>query len=251
MKNFNIKRFKCLLRWTYEHDRAEFVKSTLWGIIGMILCVVLIQWGQSHTETPNKVGMMAMLLGFLTGVVITGSNMHYCMKTRDDWRMLSVLPASNLEKFLARYASSLLMMVGVFVALAVADVTQYLVILVLNSEKATLLGNYFLHSSAFHMITDGSFAGNVGIASFVLMLHSCYLVGGNFFRNTKYGWVFTTMTLVLLGVLLGSLLAWLKPEFSVPAQFLTALCLLVTVFNYWLAYRLFCRRQLIDKFVNL
>ena len=257
MKNFNIKRFGHVLRWTYEHDRHEFVRSTLMGIQGLTVCMVFIQIGQIHSARTNMVGALALMIGFFVTIICTGSNMHYSMKTRDDWRTLSVLPASNMEKFLARYASSLLMMLGGFAALVVADVAQYLLMLIMNSKMTTLLGSYILQSNTFRMIAEDSIVDHLQFGCFVLMLHSCYLVGCNFFRNTKYGWVFTTLALIVLGIVVVTLIVKLMPEAPTSVTvgsgdwLITVLCLLFTAFNYWLAFRLFCRRQLIGKFINL
>ena len=76
-------------------------------------------------------------------------------------------------------------------------------------------------------------------------------------QDTKYSWVLTTLALIILTAGIVSLLTWLFPhtgntiEISSDDWVAPTLALMVTVFNYWLAYRLFCRRQLMGIFINM
>ena len=255
MKNFNIKRFKCLLRWTYEHDKHEFVRSQLMGLLGFTLCLIFFQIGTPASQ-GYRMGIIAYVIGITVGIICTGSNMYYSMKTRDDWRALTLLPASNLEKFLARYASALLMTVAIFAIILMADVIQYVFWMIVRPSTETFIISRFLNGSlgmAFSLFTQTEW---MSFGCLVWMLHSFYLLGYNFFRNTKYSWVLTTLALIILTAGIVSLLTWLFPhtgntiEISSDDWVAPTLALMVTVFNYWLAYRLFCRRQLMGIFIN-
>ena len=90
----------------------------------------------------------------------------------------------------------------------------------------------------------------------LLWLHSVYALGGTFFRSHKYAALLTTAAVIVLGLLH----VWLfgmedlydenKPSDTVDIIWCTFYGIL-TIVNFWLSYRLFCRNQVIGRFVNL
>ena len=62
MKNFNITRFKRLVRWTYEHDKHEFVRSQLMGLLGFTLCLIFFQIGTPASQ-GYRMGIIAYVIG--------------------------------------------------------------------------------------------------------------------------------------------------------------------------------------------
>ena len=120
MKCFNIQRFKQLLKWTYRHDKHEWMHQVLSAVLGTSLCFAFIRLGVAESsETHFEIFPPLLAMFLIIDGVITASGMHYAMKTTDDWRSLTMLPASNLEKFLARYLSSITMAVGILLTIPV------------------------------------------------------------------------------------------------------------------------------------
>jgi H+/Cl- antiporter ClcA len=90
-----------------------------------------------------------------------------------------------------------------------------------------------------------------------LWVHTFYIVGANFFRNIKFSWLFTSIVLFVL-FLAG---IYLLNSFVENGRQVTLyienhtwqfsfLFLALSIFHVWLAYRLFCRRQLVGRFFN-
>ena len=94
------------------------------------------------------------------------------------------------------------------------------------------------------------------VGFFFLLLHSFYALGATFFRSRKFNWVLTTIILIL-GI---GLIAWLFNDGKADSESNMSLEAIIAfdvmaglwaIFNFWLSYRLFCRTQVIGKFVNL
>ena len=178
-----------------------------------------------------------------------------------------MLPASKLEKYIASYLLTIVLgLAAIAVSFVVADVVNYLVILVLNSDKATLVT-----LSLFNQMADPSEPSTLGeVVADVLAfwwIHSLYLLGGTFFR--KRNWIFTTLTLIVAFLVLGGLLTfgtwktlnllygdYFRIVFIDGAQsYISWAASIITtafiVLNYWLSFRFYKRIQLIGhKFTN-
>jgi hypothetical protein len=252
MENFNISRFGKMLRWTFWHDKNEFVRSQLQGLLGLTLCFLFMHIGASMGAREGMKAMsLAVVICLVVAYVCTASNMHYSMKSRDDWRALNLLPASNIEKFLARYLSSILQGVGVVVMIFLADIMLYLISLIFIPSSAQLIICHLINGSGY--LERQPLQEVLGSMVSLTMLHSCYLAGANLFRNVKYSWVFTTLALIVVAAIIISVLLHThssQGQLVVPDWIEYTICCVIIVFNYWLSFRLFCRRQLIGKFIN-
>jgi len=138
-------------------------------------------------------------------------------------------------------------------SLLIADGVQYVAQLIAgHSDVQFFMPMIFSSLPAF----DGSL-----FLIFILLLygHSFYAVGGTFFRSRKFAWIFTSIVNSLLGCLLLFILVSIagdrqmnllvKDILNEPLTYVIAF--LLTVFNFWLSYRLFCRMQLKGRFVNI
>jgi uncharacterized membrane protein YidH (DUF202 family) len=92
----------------------------------------------------------------------------------------------------------------------------------------------------------------------LVWLHSLYAVGATFFRSHKYNWILTSIALIALSIILGALwpesVAPMRIDEHTPVSVLRILCMVMavlTVFDFWLSYRIFCRHQVIGSYVNL
>ena len=165
-----------------------------------------------------------------------------------------MLPASNFEKYLVRYASWLILVPLFFVSVLCADLIQYAVNVLLGHEKTM-----FVASKAIELLsrslTDISAKELNGLIIPLVCFHAAYALGGTFFRSPKYAWVFTTLVIILIVILM----AWLLPasvnlnEYSSDRMFMVwnVLTVVWVILSFWLSYRVFCRTQVIGKYVNL
>ena len=257
---FSFPRFMKLARWTIATD-SQYNRH--WGSLYLVIFTVMLMMTNLEFFLKSKVDeevSCIQVLAVITIFFLTGGSMMFnsFTKNHDALRCLYLLPASNAEKFVARYIvpmlTHLLMLIG---SLLVADLLQYVVGLVIGRDPASLITIHTLRKIGHFMSSPG-----VGvILLFGLWIHTFFLLGCNFFRSIKYSWIFTAILLVLLfavfailqpfqtddmyhsGYNLGHIIkshAW----FSIP------LLIILSIVQTWLAYHLFSRRQLIGRFIN-
>ena len=256
MKCFNIQRFKQLLKWTYRHDKHEWMHQVLSAVLGTSLCFAFIRFSVTESnDTHFDIFPPIIIMFLIIDGVITASAMHYAMKTDDDWRSLTMLPASNLEKFLARYLSSITMAVGILLTIPVGDAVQYLTSLIYDAPNAQSVIAYAYNTTAFSSMTKFEHWSSIILS--LLAMHSIYLLGANFFRTRKYSWVFTSIAFWIVGAIITGLIYWNTDGFKVTSADIkmtswpgTLMNIAIIIICYWLSFRLFCRRQLIAKFIN-
>ena len=245
MKYFNIDRFLKLARWSLTMDRRWFVKNTLaWAVVLTLMflfftCLMKMN-GQVATLASYQACTFMVVCTTVALFVLGPTMMFNSMRGKHDDQRLLMLPASNLEKYLVRYSYWLLLFPCFFASFVVADLLQFLVNGMLGHEGRMLVMQYLADGvTDFHWQDDipRPLGGDIGIT--IVWLHSFYAVGTTFFRSHKYSWILTSVALIVLGIILGSL--WPKGYFLVIG----------IVFNFWLSYWLFCRQQVIGKYVNV
>lgn len=265
MIQFNIQRFGKLARWSLVNDKKYFIKSFLQVFAILVFLFLFFTWVMNRESVHSSINAyetcsIAVAFLFSTTVVVGSSFMFYSMEGKHDMQNLMMLPASNFEKYLVRYASWILLLPLYLVALLGADVLQYVVNLMLGHEYVT-----FVTSTLVDSITRLLFQLDVhshlrfvfwnSLLTLAVWFHSLYALGATFFRTRKFNWVLTTLVIILLTILQ----AWAYPyEEHVRAAETTTTDLLITdlvalcwtVLNFWLSYKLFCRQQVIGKFIN-
>ena len=253
MRNLNRRRFWSLLKWeitTQRHHLLGFTVGSMifYLIIGLLIWLLLpsfdprpmnsILTTMDDSLTSLSIGATVLLPSFLLSRVNKkGILTQYLM-----------LPASRIEKFVARY---LMVVVGYMVCWVVGyfvmDVLQYLLTLLIAPDQAVFSAPVV--NAAIH---GGKFPAWI---SFLLCLwfwcHSVFLWGGVFFR--KHPFIFTSLSFSLISLIVILSVHYLCLAFDVPyasfEQFvfghaMTNLLLLAfAVFNFIAAYRRFTRIQ--------
>ena len=88
-----------------------------------------------------------------------------------------------------------------------------------------------------------------------LCVHSVFALGATFFRSRRFNAIFTTIALIIFV----ELVMWLSNNFGNADNTVNdghytigyLVCIGLTMVNFWLSYRLFCRTQVIGKYVNV
>ena len=137
MIQFNIKRFGKLAVWSLTNDRSFYTKQALTMLTVLTLLFVCVT---THFFQVRSIGAyeasdirayqtctIATVAAFLITIITGPSWMFSSMKGKHDLQTLLMLPASNFEKFLMRYATWLVLLPLYLAAFFVADLTQYLV----------------------------------------------------------------------------------------------------------------------------
>jgi hypothetical protein len=163
---------------------------------------------------------------------------------------LLMLPASNLEKYLMRYASWIILLPIQLVAYFSADLLQYVFGLAVGHEQVRLVTNAVIESFQ----SDMPLSYRMTFVWLFVWLHSVYAVGATFFRFRKNNWIATTLVLIVVSLLLSAIagqwsyvnMFWWNNHYFFNLAFP-----LLAVVNFWLSYKLFCRQQVIGRFFNI
>ncbi len=256
--NFNIQRVGWLSRWIISTDMPYYRKTAATTFVCVLVIMLFthlkyfLHGGSSDGEFPA-----AALCGMLLAVaLIGGGNMMYSYAQRQEGlRELHLLPASNLEKFLMRYLLSFLVQIIVVTAsILLGDLLQYFVGWILGRAD-----NQFFIPLVFDILGRFHIPGPMVWCFFTqfLWVHTFFIVGANFFRNLKFGWLFTTIFLLVLFIAGIQVLNRFTEGSSQAISFMenhvwpfSFVLLALSVFHVWLAYRLFSRRQLVGRFFN-
>ena len=243
MIQFNIQRFGKLARWSLVNDKKYFIKSFLQVFAILTFLFLFFTWVMNRESVHSSINAyetcsIAVMFLFSTTVVMGSSFMFYSMEGKHDMQNLMMLPASNFEKYLMRYASWILLLPLYLVALLGADVLQYVVNLMVGHENVTFVTSTLVDSlSRLFQLDVHSHLRHVllhSVLSLAVLFHSLYL---------------TTLVIILLSIVPNTQVSAAEATTTdIIITDLVALCW--TILNFWLSYRLFCRQQVIGKFIN-
>ena len=266
MENFNIKRFWQTLKWQILYHKSKDIKRLLTCTCVFFFLMLFLSYTSIFVEQYSSAMSSILHAAFIIYLLFCGSSILR-MSKRQQYVDKLMLPASQLEKYTASYLLTLVLGLAVLaVSFVVADVVNYLVMLLLNSDKATLVT-----LSLFNQVSDSNEYATAGeVVADVLAfwwIHSLYLLGGTFFR--KRNWIFTTLTLIVAFLVVGgglTFVTWKTLNLLYGDYYrivfidgaegyigwgLAILTSAFIVLNYWLSYRFYKRIQLIGhKFTN-
>ncbi|RGH39557.1 hypothetical protein DW917_11110 [Prevotella sp. AM42-24] len=191
------------------------------------------------------------------------------MKTKLQRECFLMLPACNLEKFVARL---LMMSIGVlvqlFAAVILADVIQFIFSFIITPDfHISITWAVLSHIIPTIQPFDNDWLKWITLYSFILFSHSFATLGGTFYRKLPV--LLTACTGILLSMILGYIINKLGEagvfDFFSHINFSNGstadYCITITAsfvflalaaFNYWASYKLFTRMQVIcNKWINI
>ena len=259
MIQFNLNRFGKLAKWSLTNDKRYYVKTFL-QVLVVLLLVFLFFTSVANTNDNRDTGYhscstVALLL-LVIQLVVGPSVMFYSMEGKHDRQSLMVLPASNFEKYVMRYSTWLIQLPLFVVAFFAADLMQYVYHLVLGH-----INGQFVTAGIADVVSKIKFSDpSQDMCSSIVLcvwMHSVFALGATFFRSRKFNGVLSLAVIIMIGILV----IWLTPKHSMlqyDHESTTLSYVLGSVIyiglvllNFWLSYRLFCRQQVIGKFINL
>lgn len=278
MENFNIQRFGNVCSRLVMIRKKEYFKMFLGLMLAFTLCCVLA-CNPFHLEALSDedcklaflkisgfIGVFSVIYVVLSGAIIISD-----LKTKQQRIDELALPATNLEKFVARAIGSTLLAVVIFlVAFFVADLLQMLINMLLH--KGTFASTTVMIKDAITKIrildikpsAEETFM-SVSISNILSFLapNACYILGGMLFRKTA--WLKTSLALIILGIIIFSLFVGYGylvykytdyvvyiPEWIQSKWFSTTLSIVQIVVCYYFAYRIYCRLQAINtRWLNI
>ena len=264
-KTFDINRFMQLSKWSVYTYKKEYITTvTMATVIFFIILFMrfnlmglndVIMDGM-ETFSHTAVGLLMFIFS------ISGCYLLNNMKTKQQRLMFKLLPASDAEKFLARYLYvTVFWIVGCIVAYCIADVLRLSLSLITGHGMQTTTIPYFFtaltNTVTFNNVNDTADA--IFSVEMLMFTHSLYLLGGTLFRRLQF--VLTSMTMILGTILLAWVASWFVGSYSFNISteslkgfvyFIMCLLPVLTAAAYWLSYRIFKRMQVVNnKWINL
>ena len=289
MNTFSFNRFGKTLRWVLSVNQRRILYAIAGSVVGVFMAeMILLRMGDIYSPLTmlhyyGQIGaaLFALVSLILVSTIVSGVNEK---RKREAFLML---PASNLEKFLALMTyTSVVCVLGVFLAFVLGDSLRMAWLWVsgpYTEIETSVMGNpvetYYWWSSAIPKMMDNltphileADSCNwfylvmyiVVIAAIAVWTHSLLIIGGTLFR--KYSFVISCMVFILFWVILVKTThyfelpmftstwengRYVSGEVGIPAYFLAVLLPLLAVFNYWASFHIFKNFQLItNKWTN-
>ena len=261
MKNFNCKRYWLVLKQNVIQSHKRFLSSYAGVFLGLFLTFMCISIGTRSNPLRDYTqdGVALTFCVFMLGCLVFGSAVLGHLDSKTARITALMLPATNLEKFLARLTLCLpvywVLYVPVFLA---ADAAQMLTTEVIGGngqwiapvlwQELTDIGD-FLNSSAIQ-IGDRAYYVLWSIIATCTFTYAVYIFGSAVFR--KRAFILTSVVLFAANILSGYMLLSIDTrEFQLMiGEDFTGILFIVLMFAgaaglVFASYKLFCRMQVV------
>ncbi|WP_147381975.1 MULTISPECIES: hypothetical protein [Prevotellaceae] len=278
-KNFDLHRLSMVLRWDILTNWQRHLGATAGLAIGISLYCVLRLFSMRYWINSTDVElaghqyqvsvcMFFSVVAFIAFYVLA-SCIFNNMKTKLQRESFLMLPACNLEKFVARLLMmSIGALVQLFAAVILADVIQFIFSFIITPDfHISITWAVLSHIIPIIQPFDNDWLKWITLYSFILFSHSFATLGGTFYRKLPV--LLTACTGILLSMILGYIINKLGEagvfDFFSHINFSNGstadYCITITAFfvflalaafNYWASYKLFTRMQVIcNKWINI
>ena len=289
MNSFSFNRFGKMLRWVLSVNKRRILYAMAASVVGVFIAeMILLRLSNLYSPVImlNQYGDVGAALFALVSLILVSTIVSGVNEKRKREAFL-MLPASNLEKFLALMTyTSVICVLGVFLAFVLGDSLRMMWFWIsgpYTEIETSVMGNpvetYYWWSSAIPKMMDNlsphvlkadscnwvyAVMNIVVIAAIAVWTHSLLIIGGTLFR--KYSFVISCLVFILFWVIFGKTMQYFElsmftsnweddkyvsGEVGIPAYVLAVLLPLFAVFNYWASFRIFKNFQLItNKWLN-
>ena len=289
MNTFSFNRFGKMLRWVLSVNQRRILYAMAGSVVGVFIAeMILLRMGDIYSPLTmlhyyGQIGaaLFALVSLILVSAIVSGVNEK---RKREAFLML---PANNLEKFLALMTyTSVICVLGVFLAFVLGDslrMAWFWISGPYTEAKVSYIGNpteyYYWWSSAIPKMMDNLTPHILEadscnwfylvmnlfvITAIAVWTHSLLIIGGTLFR--KYSFVISCIIFLLFWVIFVKTThyfelsmftstwengRYVSGEVGIPAYVLAVLLPLLSVFNYWASFHIFKNFQLItNKWTN-
>lgn len=257
MKYFDNNRFLQTLKWNIITEKKTLFTHTLAFVAAFLLIQLFYIGVVNMFQQPGpKSVMVAMTIS--TGIIFLlttyyASGLLGNARTKEQRTTVLMLPASNAEKFWAR-------MVYVLVVIPLLVAVALIVATLLRMGIQLLLGHDYI-VFGLDLMFDGDGPDFLELLFSHLFMMSLFVLGGVLFSKHPFIWTWVsimgiTLTLSIVGGLLVKLLYPSMHHIHIEAHDIgfigDIVGIALTVFNFWLSYRLFSRLQIVQhKWFNV
>ena len=289
MNSFSFNRFGKMLRWVLSVNKRRILYAMAASVVGVFMAEMILL-RMSSLDSPfrmlNQYGDVGAAVFAVTSLILVSTIVSGVNEKRKREAFL-MLPASNLEKFLALMTyTSVVCVLGVFLAFVLGDslrMAWFWVSGPYTEAKVSYIGNpteyYYWWSSAIPKMMDNLTPHILEadscnwfylvmnlfvITAIAVWTHSLLIIGGTLFR--KYSFVISCLVFILFWVIFVKTMHYFElsmftstlengrcvsGEVGIPAYILAILLPLLSIFNYWTSFRIFKGFQLItNKWTN-
>ena len=257
MKNFDSNRFLQTLKWNIITEKKTLFTHSLAFVVGFLiiqgLYILIVNMFRNPGPKSVEIGMMMSTAMVFVLTYYYASGLLGNARTKEQRTTMLMLPASNAEKFCAR-------LVYVLVVIPLLVIAALLVATLLRMGIQLLLGHDYIVFGLDILTDEGGFGFLNSLLGHLFGL-SVFVLGGVLFRKHPFIWtcVSTMAILFIIALVMGLIVKLFLPththvhvEVDFPRTIGNILAGVLTVFNIWLSYRLFCRLQLVQhKWFNV
>ena len=289
MNTFSFNRFGKMLRWVLSVNQRRVLYAVAGSVVGVFMAeMILLRMGDIYSPLTmlHYYGQIGAAVFAVTSLILVSAIVSGVNEKRKREAFL-MLPASNLEKFLALMTyTSVVCVLGVFLAFVLGDslrMAWFWISGPYTEAKVSYIGNpteyYYWWSSAIPKMMDNLTPHILEadscnwfylvmnlfvITAIAVWTHSLLIIGGTLFR--KYSFVISCLVFILFWVIFVKTMhyfelsmftstwengRYVSGEVGVPAYILAVLLPLLSVFNYWASFHIFKNFQLItNKWTN-
>ena len=286
-KFFSFSRIAMVMK----REIMENWKTNLYRLIGiyagflLVMVFTMSKQASSYSDPQvafqhycsNVLGAFVLIIGIFG--IVYAANIMENMITKEKRIAFLMLPATMIEKFVARFLTVTVgLAVAVFVAASLAEITRYLLLPLFNVPEtfhqsvlynllsmASVDGEQIYSGSGYAMnMPYQNWLGELCGWAFLVWSHSLYILGGSYWYKKPFFKTLGTLMLIsiLCSVLSVHIISWVGNDgmrsfaewLEANSQWMTLNKLLslgvaffsaFTMFNWWLSYRLFTRSQVI------
>lgn len=272
-KVLDFHRLAMVLRWDALSNWKKYVRNTLGlAFVFSFICIwYQFNWRSYGYVTYNDVkdlylGSVSGLFMFISFIIFffCGSRIFINMKTKASRSLFLMLPATNMEKFTSRLLYTVLgtslMIVASWI---IADIIQFVFSLFLTpGMQGSLVGKTFEEFIVRNgtSVLGQTFPVGMLLLSLTIFTHSFFTLGGTVFRKSATllticsSFILMFLTALISSFVDADVLRHLVQSIE-PNTFgwlMVMVLLLLSVFNYWAAYKLFTHMQIINnKWFNI
>lgn len=264
----NKNRFLQVLRWELLLSKRQMATMALTFFGLVVIPQILTLVFKSSSSSAYTMGIISSV-ALSAYLLCSGALIFSSLRSRQQRINSFMLPASNKEKFIARYLVLVVAMpLAAIAGFLIGDLVQHLLTMIFGSNHAL-----WAVSSAADSITHTSFSGNlmyvngqdytlngvIGLLMALIVEHACFLFFGSIFH--KHPLVMAILTWMGLGILLlcgATAGGYMLSELLGSGYTVTlynywwealyyVFSIALTVFCYWFAYRRYARLQVINN----
>ena len=259
----NKDRFLKVLCWELTQNKRGYITMAL-----VFLAIILIPQllaliiERSSANTIEFTSTLADLI-FWAYMTVVGATIFTHIKTRQQRINDFMLPAANLEKFIARYLVIVVAMpLAAIAGLLVGDVLQYVLTLITGGAHAEWASGYFFtftQSASFVVMKSSMPHPGLFLAAGMLSQHAVFLLFGSIYHKhpvvmSMVTWIACAIAMFIAFIVVGKGVSnFLDHGYIIEISNLwitvvyTLVNIVFTVFCFWFAYRRYTRLQVINN----